>query len=501
MIKQFICLSCTVIAALAPAVSADGGLPADFSSEGTVNFKDFDVLANAWLTTVTEPGWNPVCDISVPADDKIDESDLTVFAGYWLQHCWPYGPTTRVSLSSTGQQANNGSGQPGISGNGRYVAFRSRADNLVEGDTNGYGDIFVHDRQTGETSRVSISSTGEQGNDYSGGESIGISAEGRYVAFESEADNLVEEDTNYRSDIFVHDRQTGETSRVSVSSAGEQGNQRSNWPGISADGRYVVFHSYATNLSMWDPYWGRDVFVHDRQTSETSLVSVSTTGFAGNNNSECHGPGISTDGRYVAFISLASDLVDDDTNGWDVFVRDRQTQQTIRVSVSSTGEQGNGQCRRDCGISADGRYVTFKSYASNLVEDDTNGYEDIFVHDCQTGQTSRVSVSSTGRQGDGPNYSPDISADGRYAAFYSGASNLVEADTNGATDIFVHDCQTGRTSRVNVSSTGQQANKGSSSPSISADGRYVAFTSYASNLVEVDTNEYHDVFVHDCFGY
>jgi len=442
------------------------------------------------------PGWpNPVCDISVPADDIIDEFDLAVFAGYWLQHCWPYGPTTRVNISSTGQQANNSSSEPAISPDGRYVAFTSSADNLVEGDTNGYDDIFVHDRQTGQTSLVSVSSTGQQGNDNSSGESdepSSISADGRYVAFTSNADNLVQDEC----DVFVHDRQTGETSRVSVGSTGQQGDGDSRWPSISADGRYVAFMSTARNFGWWKPQYGRwDVFVHDRQTGQTDLVSVDNIiGWPGNSGS--FNPGISADGRYVAFCSAASDLVEDDTNGkCDIFVRDCQTEQTILVSVSSTGQQGNDNSYYISSISADGRYVAFESMASNLVEGDTNGMRDIFVHDCQTSQTTRVSVSSTGRQGDGRSYSPDISADGRYVTFYSGASNLVEADTNGASDIFVHDCQTGRTSRVNVSSTGQQANNSSGDSNISANGQYVAFGSNADNLVEGDTNEYGDIFV------
>jgi len=199
MIKQFIYLSCTVIAALAPAVSADIPVPADFSSEGTVNFKDFAVLADAWLCGLTEPCWNPVCDISVPADDIIDEFDLAEFAGYWLQRGWPYGPTTRVSVSSTGQQANNSSSEPSISADGRYVTFESDANNLVQGDTNGYSDIFVHDRQTGQTGIVSSVGLIGVGDDPS------ISADGRYVVFVTASSKLVEDDTNGYDDIFVHD--------------------------------------------------------------------------------------------------------------------------------------------------------------------------------------------------------------------------------------------------------------------------------------------------------
>ena len=505
MTKLIIYLSFAAIIALTPAVSEGSGLSADFSGEGIVNFRDFAVLANAWLCTLTGPCWNPVCDISDPGDDIIDIFDLAGFAGYWLQKGWPYGPTTRVSVASDGQQGNDDSGHqriPAISADGRYVVFESDANNLVADDTNGYSDIFVHDRLTGQTTRVSVSSAGEQGNGNSSGtadEPSSISANGRYVAFTSNASNLVESDTNGECDVFVHDRQIGETTRVSVASDGEQGNDESRRPAISADGRYVAFMSTARNFGWWDPHYDRwDVFIHDRQTGETELISVEIFGhYTGNAHS--FNPSISADGRYVAFCSIASDLVEGDTNGkYDIFVRDRQTGQTIRVSVSSTGQQANGNSYYDSVISADGRYVAFPSQATNLVADDTNGACDVFVHDCQTHQTTRVSVSSIGEQGNGRSgfLSPlGIAADGRYVAFKSIASNLVEANTNGG--IFVHDRQTGQTGIV--SSVGLKGVGGH--PRISANGRYVVFVTSSDKLVEDDTNGYQDVFVHDCFGY
>ncbi len=358
------------------------------------------------------------------------------------------------------------------------------------------------------TTRVSVDSSGAQGNDLSW--TSAISADGRYVAFRSDASNLVPGDTNGGDDIFVHDRQTGITERVSVSSVGEQGNDLSWSPAISANGRYVAFASYASNLVPGDtndcePWYAScsDAFVHDRQTGVTERVSVSTAGAQGDDDSG--GGDISADGRYVAFSSYASNLVPDDTNSHtDTFVHDRQTGVTERVSVSTAGAQGDGSSPGG-DISADGRYVAFASYASNLVPDDTNGEEDIFVHDRQTGITERVSVSSAGEQGDSYSGWPSISADGRYVAFESYASNLVPGDTNicqgegppsqTCPDIFLHDRQTGITQRVNVDSAGEQANGWSSNSSISADGRYVAFDSSAPNLVTDDTNGTRDVFV------
>jgi hypothetical protein len=478
-------------------IPASGTAPADFNADGIVNFKDFAILALAWGSRFGQTDWNPVCDISEPTDDVIDELDLAKLTQYWLFKRLPYGITTRVSVSSTGQQGNKGSFRPSISADGRYVAFDSVASNLVEGDTNGQVDIFVHDQQTGETRRVSVSSAGEQAN----GSSYlpTISADARYVAFLSDASNLVEGDTNGYRDVFVHDRQTGETTRVSVSSTGEQGNGTNYWdmpPSISAQGRYVAFESLASNLVEDDTngYW--DIFVHDRQTAVTSRVSLSSAGEQANRWSVR--PSISADGRYVAFDSGATNLVEAPPNGYyDIFVHDRQT----GVTVSPTNQQGDYDSYWPS-ISADGRYVAFQSAASNLVEGDTYGGYNIFAYDRVSSQTKAVSVSSTGEHANNDSVHPSISADGRYVAFQSNASNLVEGDTNGYRDVFVHDRQTGETTRVSVSSTGLQGNNQSHyySSSISADGRYVAFTSLASNLVEGDTNGANDVFVHDRFG-
>jgi Tol biopolymer transport system component len=361
------------------------------------------------------------------------------------------------------------------------------------------------------TSRVSVASDGAQGN----GESsvTSISADGRYVVFISRATNLVANDTNTCDiytipgscpDVFVHDRQTGETTRVSVASDGTQANYQSIGNSISTDGRFVAFASLASNLVSGDtnicgvstiPGTCPDVFVHDRQTGETTRVSVASNGTQG--NAESWFPSISADARYVAFVSPASNLVSGDTNGVDdVFVHDRQTGQTTRVSVASNGTQGDDWSSTPS-ISADGRYVSFNARAGNLVANDTNTCEDypipgscpdIFVHDQQTGGTTRVSVASDGTQGNGASFYHSISADGRYVAFYSEASNLVSEDTNGFADIFVHDRQTGETTRVSIASDGTQGNGWSYVHSISAHGNYVAFTSYASNLVGGDTN-------------
>jgi Tol biopolymer transport system component len=401
------------------------------------------------------------------------------------------GNTTRVSVASDGTQANGGSFTPSISADGRYVAFASIAVNLVSGDTNGVQDIFVHDRQTGQTTRVSVASGGAQANGPSFDPSI--SADGRYVAFASLATNLVSGDTNNEQDIFVHDRQTGQTTRVSVATGGGQANGNSSNPSISADGRYIAFDSNASNLVSGDTNNTGDIFVHDRQTGATTRVSIGPGGTQANRGSLA--PSISADGRYVAFHSSATNLVSGVTNGTThIFVHDRQTGATTRVSVASDGTEGNSLSIRPS-ISADGRYVAFQSIATNL--GCTNGTQHIFVHDRQTGQTTCVSVASDGTEGNSGSNNPSISANGRYVAFQSQANNLVSGDTGFITDIFIHDRQTGVTTRVSIAFDGTEANNVSSAPSISADGRYIAFESNASNLVNGDTNGNQDIFVHD----
>ena len=402
------------------------------------------------------------------------------------------GVTIRVSVSSAGVEGNSSSYFPSISANGWYVAFESVASNLVSGDTNGESDVFVRDTLTNTTTRVSVPSDGGEGNDRS--ELPSISADGRYVTFDSAASNLVSGDMNGSGDVFVRDTLTNITTRVSVSSDGGEGNAFSGYPSISADGRYVAFSSDSSNLVSGDTNGRPDVFMRDTLMNTTTRVSVSSAGVKGNSSS--YSPSISADGRYVAFVSDASNLVSDDTNAEDdVFVRDTLMNTTTRVSVSSAGIEGNN-ISHSPSISADGRYVTFQSLASNLVSGDTNGNGDVFVRDTLTNITTRVSVSSDGVEGNYHSSVPSISADGRYVTFGSGASNLISGDTNGVWDTFVRDTVTNITMRVLANSTGVEGNNNSGSPSISADGRYVAFLSDANNLVGGDTNDSTDVFVH-----
>jgi Tol biopolymer transport system component len=403
-------------------------------------------------------------------------------------------PTTRASVATSGLQANGRSAGPAISASGRYVAFASEGTSLVAGDTNGAQDVFVRDRITGATTRVSISTSGRQANDASFGPAT-ISADGRYVAFSSIASNLVAGDTNGATDVFVRDRVRGTTTLVSAATSGASAGGGE--PAISADGRYVAFISSANNLVAGDVGDFQDVFVRDLISRTTTRVSVATGGTQANGDS--FGPAaISANGRYIAFGSSATNLVAGATSG--VFVRDRVGRTTTLVSVATGGAKASGA---QPAISADGRYVAFASIASNLVAGDTNGIVDVFVRDRFARATTRVNISTLRAQTAHTDIdttredstAPAISADGRYVAFLSGAGNLVARDTNAAGDAFVHDRVAGTTTRVSVATAGTQANQRSTDPAISADGRYVTFSSDASNLVAGDTNGTADVFV------
>ena len=384
-----------------------------------------------------------------------------------------------VSVDPAGLEGNEYSTGAVISGDGRYVAFRSAASNLIENDANGVLDIFVRDIQMGLTSRVSVSTAGTEADSNSYNPSI--SFDGRYVGFASAASNLVADDPDLL-DVFVHEMETGITAKVTVSPAGSAGDAGGGGPALNSDGMYVAFRSGSSNLVDDDNNGVRDIFVRDMDSAITARVSVSTAGTEG--DGDCWYPAISADGQHVAFYSSSTNLVSDDTNSVDdVFLRDVQGAITSRVSVSTAGTEGDAGSYNPA-ISSDGLYLAFASEATNLVPDDTNGSLDVFVRDLQGGITSRVSVSTAGIEGDAGSYSPAISSDGRYVVFASQATNLVPDDINGFIDIFVRDLQEGTTSRVSVSAEGVEADGNSDVPAISPDGRYVTFYSEATNLLD-----------------
>ncbi|MEG4318645.1 MULTISPECIES: calcium-binding protein [unclassified Microcoleus] len=316
------------------------------------------------------------------------------------------------------------------------MAFTSSATNLVPGDTNNPADIFVRDLSTNTTTLVSVDSAGDRALGYS--HSPSLSADGRFVAFTSSATNLVPGDTNNEGDIFVRDRLTNATTLVSVSSSGDRALGYSYHPSISADGQKVAFLSLASNLVPGDTNNQADIFVRDLSTNTTTLVSVDSAGNQGNKSS--YHPSISADGQKVAFLSDATNFVPGDTNNTsDVFVRNLLTNTTTRVSVDSAGNQRNiGSIALS--ISADGRFVAFASNVNEFMPENPNfNNSDILVRDTIANTTTRVSVDSAGDRALGIFLRPSISADGRFVAFASTAINLVPGDTNYLLDVFVAD--------------------------------------------------------------
>jgi Tol biopolymer transport system component len=365
--------------------------------------------------------------------------------------------TQLVSVSSSGVWSNNYTFVTGISPDGRYVTFYGDATNLVAVDTNNHKDVFVRDRQLGVTDLVSVSTTGVQGD----ADSLNgwISSDGRLVVFTSDATNLVAGDTNGFYDAFLRDRDLGTTERIGVGPGGVQADRGTAAGPISADGRFAIIESGATNLTAV-PTSGFQVFMRDRTTLTNELVSVSTGGVQGNGPS--YGARISADGRFVSFLSLATNLVPGDSNGvLDVFLRDRLLGTTERVDVSTGGAEANAGPHYKFGeawVSDDGNAVAFTSEATNLVAGDTNSVSDVFVRDRGLATTVRVSVDSQGVQGDNRSTGASISGDGNRVVFTSYATNLVPDDTNGFDDCFLHDRLLGTTERVSVGYGGTEAN-------------------------------------------
>ena len=397
------------------------------------------------------------------------------------------GPETElVSLNPAGIAGNGESwwsGARSLSTDGRYVVFESFASDLVSGDTNGQEDVFLRDMVTGTTTWVSVG-TGGVSDDLS--YNAKISGDGKFVVFESEATNLVPGDTNNRADVFVRDLAAGTTTRVSVDNNNVQAAQGGYQGVISDDGKKVAFLT-DNSLAANDSNNGVDVYVRNLESNTTSLVSVGTNGNATGGN---HSLSMSSNGRFVTFSSSATDHVPagGDTNGptYDIYLRDTQNNTTKLVSTSASG-QTNGNCYTNA-VSNDGNYVVFVSYGTNLVTGvtDSNASGDIFLKNMLTGVVTLVSKVGT-TAGNGQSFNPTMSDDGRFVAYTSDASDLVTGDTNGKADVFVWDRDTGETRRVGESI------EGSYFASISGDGKYVTFQTNAS-LSANDSNGNTDVY-------
>jgi uncharacterized repeat protein (TIGR01451 family) len=386
---------------------------------------------------------------------------------------------------------------------GRFVVFASAASNLVAGDTNGAGDVFVRDRRNGVTERVSVGARGVQGdgdsNFFGVSTAPAISDDGRYVAFKSDATNLVKGDRNGLTDVFVRDRLAGVTERISGDGGGDN-------PGISPDGNFVAFETFD-----FDGDFARDIYLRDRATGTVERISVSHDGSEVFSPSEDPVVAGAPNGRpIVAFASGAPNLVPNDGTNIDVFVRDLSgpSPTTELVSVSSTGAPaGEFDTSRNPAITPDGRFVAFQSDAQSFTAVPQTGFfTDIFVRDRQAGTTVLASPNGRGREASGQSEDPEISADGRFVAFASFASDLIRRTTDPdgelVRDAFVRDLAAGSTEMISVNGAHQDATRDGAHDDVGAgpvstDGLVVVMGTQADNLFAGDTNQVNDVYVSD----
>jgi Tol biopolymer transport system component len=368
-----------------------------------------------------------------------------------------------------------------LSADGSVVFALSWTDGIVAADRNDFYDVYRQAAAGGGVQRLSTAHAGSSAayaNGHSGHDWRGMagSEDGRWIAFSSSADNLVVGDLNGVDDVFLRDRLLGMTWRISLLPGGIESPCASTAPSVSRDGRYVAFTSCGGLASVGFP-GTYEIYRYDRVSGQTELVSATMSGFASGINGDAS---ISDDGRQIAFYSCSSALVADDTNGHcDAFVRDMDMAVTTLASRKPAGGSGNSAAFSPT-VSGDGRYVLFNSAASDLVANDSNGLNDVFVFDRITRLVERVNVDSTGTQAEGESEGSAISRDGRHVAFGSSAPNLIgPANTDTYYSVFVRDRASGTTELVSRNSAGAVLKSSSSSATISADGNRVAFFSTA----------------------
>jgi Tol biopolymer transport system component len=342
------------------------------------------------------------------------------------------GTTTRITNTSVGGPPNGGSESPVISEDGRYVAFASRATNFVGQPTTGY-NAYVYDTQTGDYTLASVNTAGDAAN-AGGGTQVGMSPDGRYVVFATKASNLSPLDNNPSTDIYIRDLQKGVTRLVSIDVNGNAAG-RSRLPQVSSDGQVIAFESGSPKLVAHDTNGVDDDFVRDRVSKTTERVSVNGAGVQANGETVFR-PALSGSGRFVAFVSTADNLSNVDTPGGGLFLHDRETGATKLISKTSDGLGGNAAAPV---MSVDGRFIAFNSDSVLLPEDTNGAYADVYVWDRPDQQMSLVSQPLTGTQEDSISQVRGISANGRFVYFDGSANNLVDNDTNINSDLFVLD--------------------------------------------------------------
>ncbi len=403
--------------------------------------------------------------------------------GIMLASSSAYAANTVLVSESNGERSFGSSQSPTLNHDGSKVAFISDSGGLV-GDNQILQHVYFKNMSTNTISRVSVNSSGVAANSKSSDPSI--NGDGRYIAFMSLADNLVSNDLNATGDIFVRDTLSNTTSLVSSNSSAVQANGYSLEPAISKDGKFVAFYSHATNLTSLDTQDKAQVYVKNLQTGQLDIVSINNNGITG--NQESFSPSISSDGRFVTFASLANNLGLSAQNQYNIFVHDRQTKTTEIVSAGANNHSSNPI------ISSNGRFIAFVSFATNLVSDDTNNTIDIIIYDRDLKTYQRAQRS--GIEPNAISLSPTLSDDGRFVAFRSAASNLVDGDTNAKDDMFVFDIALNKVERLNIRFNGEQSNSSvNSSIALSGNGKVAAFASADTSMVGVDPWPFLDIFI------
>jgi Tol biopolymer transport system component len=418
----------------------------------------------------------------------------------------PKPKTKRVSVKSNGTEGKYDSDFPSVSADGRYVCFES-LNKLTGGDSSLDDDVFVHDRKTGKTRRASIKSNGKEAPGMADSDSCSISADGRLVAFRSDAP-LVGGDTIGYQDIYVHDMKSGKTTRVSVRSNGDQVFADSQNPRISGNGRFVAWDTVG-NFSNADVNGYLDVYRHDLKTGKTRQVSLRNDGSQPMDGDSSE-PSISADGQRVAFQSDDGGMTSDTDYQFlidtDIFVRDMKNGRTIRASLSSNGDEPTYPMQTPPSnvnsnhpvISANGNFVAFRSLGIYNASDDNPSDVDVFIRNLSAHKTSLVSVKSSGKQAIGASGYTDphpieISGNGRFVAFDS-LAQLSSKDTDMVGDVYVRDRNEGKTQLVTVKSNGNQLGKVDAAlPALSQNGKWVAFAS-ADPYVGNDHNHDSDIY-------
>jgi hypothetical protein len=409
-------------------VSADAASPKTRLMSPRSNGGDGNGVSQGYIDNLSNNGRYAAFEsvaTNLVVDDENELQDIFV-------HNIKTGKTRRVSITSDGDEVTDeSSSAPALSGNGRRVAFISDSEDLVGGDNNEVTDIFVHNLETRKTKRVSVSSNGDEG-DQPAGDQPDVSRNGRFVAFHTTS-QLVGKDNNDDADIYVRDLRERRTHLVSIHSNGDAVTDgESIYPQISENGRFIVFNSSSSELINSDANGVVDVFIHDRQTGRTRRVSVNSNGNEVARDSQY--PQVSADGRIISFDSTGGFVSADDNDVSDVYVHNRETGRTKLVTRGHNGGSTDQESSYTS-LSPNGRMIGFYSYATNLIANDPDGDYSAYVYDRVTKKIRMVDRDSSGDPGDGLSYVIGMSGDGRMVLFASEAGHA-QVDENDVNDVY-----------------------------------------------------------------